>query len=243
MGVVYEVDEKTFNEWNPGMAYFLGYLFADGSMEYSPSIRGKYIRASSTDYSLLENLRSYLKSKHTIVSSNRDATSGKQQWLLRIGSKKLYDSLLTFGLHPRKSLTMEFPQVPTPYLGAYTRGFFDGDGCVHVEKKETESGSFITKRLRTIFTSGSYNFLTTLHSKLCSINTGLNTGRLYTTETVHRLIYPTGASVILFNVMYESAEVDTMLHRKFFKFVEYFRLQPNRTDRDIEKLINKLAQW
>lgn len=33
MGLKYSVNEKFFDAWNKGMAYTLGYVFADGSLE------------------------------------------------------------------------------------------------------------------------------------------------------------------------------------------------------------------
>lgn len=243
MGIKYPVDVTFFETWNPAMAYFLGYLFADGSMEDSTKIRGHYVRATSTDLSLLENLRTHLRSGHTIVAIRRHSPSEKQQWLLRIGSHGLYDSLLSKGVHPQKSLTMQLPDIPTQFLGAFTRGYLDGDGCVFVERQKTATGKIITKRLRTIFTSGSKQFLTTLHDKLSLISPRLNSGHLYTSNTVHRLIYPTEASVVLFSLMYRNAEPTQVLLRKLEKYIEYFRLQPSRIDSDVSSIIEKLAQW
>ena len=43
MGLKYPVNEKFFDAWSSEMAYVLGFIFADGSLEDSPNIRGKYI--------------------------------------------------------------------------------------------------------------------------------------------------------------------------------------------------------
>lgn len=49
MGVKYDSNERFFDRWNPEMAYVLGFMFADGSLEDASYLRGKYVRVSSTD--------------------------------------------------------------------------------------------------------------------------------------------------------------------------------------------------
>ncbi len=107
MGIKYKVDEKFFKDWRPEMAYVLGYFYADGSLEDASYLRGKYVRVSSTDKSTILEIRNWLKSEHKIVILNkREDYKRKTQYLLRIGSHSLYESLINLGLHPNKSLTI-----------------------------------------------------------------------------------------------------------------------------------------
>lgn len=101
MGLKYSVDEGFFKKWGPEMAYALGYLYADGSMEDASYLRGKYVRVSSVDKSSIVKIRALLKSHHTIVVRKEDKPS-HSQYLLRIGSHVLYDSLSRRGLYPKK---------------------------------------------------------------------------------------------------------------------------------------------
>ncbi len=243
MGVRYKVDSSFFEQWNNPMAYFLGYLYADGSMEDSPKIRGHYVRASSIDYSLLENFRSRLNSEHTISPMRLLPPFETQRWMIRIGNNQLYESLLRKGLTPRKSLTMTLPKIPPAQLGAFTRGYFDGDGCVFVERQQVAPDRFITKRLRTIFTSGSKQFLVALYDQLVKHQSTFLTGKLYTTGNVHHLIYPTAQSVVLFTVMYRDVEQDLMLLRKFERYQQYFHLQTKHLNPEVKEILGRVAQW
>ena len=133
MGIKYQADENFFKAWSPDMAYTLGYLYADGSLEDASYLRGKYMRVTSTDKSTIMKIRQWLKSEHSIVTMKPNWPNGKLRYLLRIGSHKLYDTLICLGLYPNKSLTVRFPKVPKKYLRHFVRGYFDGDGCVVCE--------------------------------------------------------------------------------------------------------------
>jgi len=74
------------------MAYVLGFLYADGSLELSPRIRGKYLRLSTTDLPIIKKIKKTLKSKHCLVVKEAQGQS-KKQYLLRIGNKTLFESL------------------------------------------------------------------------------------------------------------------------------------------------------
>jgi len=49
---------------------------------------------------------------------------------LEICHARLCDRLFVLGLTPRKSLTMQFPQVPRDCIRHFVRGCWDGDGSV-----------------------------------------------------------------------------------------------------------------
>lgn len=111
MGVKYAVNENFFEKWTPMMAYVLGYLYADGSLEDASYLRGRYLRLTSTDKELIDLTREALSSQHTIVTIPPDSPLRKTRYFLRIGNHKIYDDLLRLGLFPNKSLTMKFPAV------------------------------------------------------------------------------------------------------------------------------------
>ena len=64
MGKKYKVNENFFKVWTQEMAYTLGYFYADGSMEDSPKIRGKYIRISSAEKNNLLKIKKWMQSQH-----------------------------------------------------------------------------------------------------------------------------------------------------------------------------------
>ena|SRR3989344_811059 len=204
------------------MAYVLGYLYADGNLEYSPRIRGRYIRVTSTDKDRITSIRKLLKSKHSIVVDKRDGNY-KDKYLLRIGNCALYNQLAKFGVTPHKSLTMCLPSIPIRFTGDFVRGYFDGDGCVYYEQGRGKT-SLIKKRLAVIFTSGSKTFLHQLNI-LLSQRAGTSIRTIYSyARNAHRLRYSTADSKILFPFIYKNAKrKELYLSRKYAIFYKYLR--------------------
>lgn len=235
MGVKYSVDELFFEKWNDRMAYVLGYIYADGNLEDSYRIRGKYLRVTSIDYDRVESIQILMKSAHTIILEKL-RERGKQRFLLRIGNKNIFDSLIRMGVTPRKSLTMLFPSVPRHHLGAFVRGYFDGDGCAHIDMLHGKP-----KRLLSIFTSGSKKFLEDLHESLRD-EIGLTGNGLYKHGSAigtYQLRYSTRDSLRLFMLMYPPG-LSKKLHlsRKYAIFMQYLKLR-NITRNEISLVLNQ----
>ncbi len=219
------------------MAYVLGYLYADGSMENAPSIRGKYVRFSSTDKDTILAIKEFLESEHSIVEST--SKNGKKQFLLRIGNTSLYNSLTEIGLHPNKSLTIKMPEVPKVFLADFVRGYFDGDGCVSLYRTKGVSGQEIINKLTIIFTSGSFDFLeqlcNTLHTRL-----KLRQHKIYRSDRSFQLRYATEDSIKIFEFLFKDRTSDTYcLQRKLQVFKYYFLKKPKRVTKEIEKILRK----
>ncbi len=218
MGVKYKVNENFFKTWARNSSYVLGLLFADGSLENAAYIRGKYVRLTSTDRSLIEQVKNTLNSQHKVVtipsSGNR-----KEQYLLRIGSHKIYNDLENLGLHPRKSLDMEFPHIPYRFLSDFVRGYFDGDGCMALESVKNRPHN----RLKVIFTSGSKEFLGSLSKNLKQRCLG-KTGKVYDSHRSYQLIYNSVDAVKILEFMYSKAWERKLLYldRKYLKYEKLF---------------------
>lgn len=224
--------------WSSQMAYILGFIYADGSLQNSPSIRAKYLRVSSTDKPVLVYMKNTLEAEHSIYTE-KVPDGSKEKFLLQIGSHKMYDALEKYGLTPNKSLSVLFPKVPAKYLAHFVRGYFDGDGCVYIEHKILKNGSRSPKRLRVIFTSGSRKFLeildenlaTKLHTKTCKI---------YYSSRAYRLIYNTSESIELCKFMYAykaKDEVGFSFDRKFNRFKKYLLLRSKKIDKTLQSIL------
>ena len=204
------------------MAYVLGYLFADGSLDDVPQIRAKYMRVTSTDKDRIQLIRKLLSSKHTI---GREVLGGNRspRYLLSIGSHQLYDALSSHGLAPHKSLTMRFPTIPYRYFGSFVCGYFDGDGCVYIDQQKSKSRSGLG-RITIIFTSGSKRFLQTLHDILSKRNIVQGRGLyLHSNKRAYQLRYLLEDCANLFRLMYIDRHMkDLCLKRKYAIFRRYF---------------------
>lgn len=236
MGTKYAVDESFFDVWSDQMAYVLGLWFADGSLEYAPAMRGHYIRVTSIDAETILSVQKALCSQHTINTIERGGNY-KKAYMLRIGSVRLFQGLKNHGVHERKSLSVQFPKIPPRYLASFIRGYFDGDGCVHIEKDK--SGN--TRRLTTVFTSGSRAFLAKLQ-EILHTHAGLSKDRkLHTTNgigTAYQLRYSTRDAMRLFIFLYpENMQDYLFLQRKYDIFNRYF-VQRNLLRSDLSAVLN-----
>ncbi len=238
MGIKYKINESFFDTWNLEMSYVLGYLYADGSLHDILNIRAKYIRVTSIDKVTIKHIKKCLDSKHKITTLFSSPESNqKNRYVLSIGSHKLYNSLVNHGLYPNKSLTAKFPYIPKKYLKDFVRGYFDGDGCVHIEMAKGKLKEKIIKRLVVVFTSGSEEFLNGLLSAIQK-NTGIKNGRVYTSNRSFQLRYTTADSVDLFKFIYKNTKKqDLFLKRKFKKFQQYFKLRPVRVDKGVRNIL------
>jgi intein-encoded DNA endonuclease-like protein len=220
MGVKYKVNENFFKNWTTSMAYVLGYWYADGSLENAWYIRGKYIRICSKNLSIIKKIKKLLKSEHKIVfrkpekvpsADKKKIYTTKGLYYLRIGSHKLYNDLIKIGLTPRKSLTISFPLVPNKYLRHFVRGYFDGDGCIHIDKKGG---------LKIIFTCGNKKFLKEL-SGILSKNYKIHKHKVYNSNRSFQLIFRTKASLIILKQIYYHVPKTMMLERKYKIYKKY----------------------
>lgn len=204
------------------MAYVLGYLFADGSLDYVPQIRARYMRVTSTDKDRIVLIRKLLSSKHTIATEIRGGNYAPK-YILSIGSHRLYAALSRRGLTPHKSLTILLPSIPRQYFGAFLCGYFDGDGCVYIDKQKSKSRGNLG-RMIIIFTSGSKKFLEAVHKIL--FEQGIVRGRglyLHSNKRAYQLRYLTDDCANVYKLMYSSPRIrDLCLRRKYAIFSRYF---------------------
>lgn len=139
------LDETYFETINTEeKAYWLGFLYADGNVN-------KNNIEISLKYDDIEHLEKFKKSLNSDVkitdgyrkckvSTNPDKELRYAR--LIITSTKMTNDLIKLGCVPNKSLTLTFPteeQVPNHLIRHFIRGYFDGDGCVSIDKSKTPS--------------------------------------------------------------------------------------------------------
>lgn len=222
------INHNFFQNWSPVMAYVLGFIFADGTIEdVQKSSRTCYISITSKDLSILEKIRNVMQSHHqfykrlpqSITFSNGKRYITSEEYVFRIGSKLMYNDLLNLGLTPRKSLNILFPTIPPGYLSHFIRGYFDGDGCIYLIK---------SKYPRIIFTSGSNQFLEGLSTTLSAL-LQIPRKRIYyqlqqSNNLCYRLYYNTKLSSKVLEFMYRDLEKAPYLERKFAIYQSYLNL-------------------
>lgn len=146
----YHVNGGFFKTWSHDMAYILGFWFADGCIRYKKCGSKIFsITQHKDDIYILEEILKKMDSNHPLVKT-------RNCFDIFIGSKEIFNDILLLGGKPRKSMDVEFPNVPKIYLPDFIRGYFDGDGCVYKHYKSYNSN----------FVCGSLKFLEKLNEIL-----------------------------------------------------------------------------
>lgn len=153
---VLDYDTNFFHEWAAPMAWVLGLLYTDGVLYDDPGRR--QIRLALNDRETLEKVKTVLQYTGTIKERPQSYDKTNIIFLLEFGREDLINDLKRIGLKPRKSLDMQFPDVPDPYVRHFIRGCWDGDGGFTLNN-QTGVG-------RAHYTSGSLAFITRIAEEL-----------------------------------------------------------------------------
>jgi len=216
------------------MSYTLGFIYADGAI-YKSS-RGNYLAITSIDKDVLNMIKGWMDSKHNIYKTTFKDKNRKTKYLLRIGNKEMFYSLLNIGVSPNKSLTMVVPNIPKKFLPDFVRGYFDGDGCVYLERAKGLKKNKIVKRLSIIFTSGSREFLKKLLIVL-QREAKIKQTKIYNSHRSYQIRLSTQDALKVFGYMYSGAQKEYFLERKFKIFKKYFNLRPQRVDGMVKSIL------
>jgi intein-encoded DNA endonuclease-like protein len=101
-------------------AYWLGFLYADGSVNWI----NRSMNVSLIDKDHLIKFQEFLGSDYNIkFIENRNIYS------LSISSIDLVKDLIKHGCMTNKSKRLRYPSIPSDLDRDFVRGYFDGDGC------------------------------------------------------------------------------------------------------------------
>lgn len=130
----YSVNESFFeNIDSPEKHYVLGWIYSNGCVFYYEDKRyaGFSIKIQKQDKYILEYIRELLSAE---VPIGTEKIKGKYYVKLKIGSKKMYNDLLKYGLKPRKTHDLKYPTDIITNHPAFILGCFDGDGAITIDK-------------------------------------------------------------------------------------------------------------
>lgn len=209
----YRVDENVFDRIDtPEKAYWLGFIAADGGI-------GKNylnITLQKRDKEHLEKFKKFLKSNLPIK-----LTKDKKYAKIFVSRKNIIKSLEKYGILPRKSKRLIFPNINTRYHPDFIRGYFDGDGCLSINVSRTGR-----KNLHFAIDSGTRSFLEKIQGILIE-NLGLSKTKIqhrkrYNGKTLnegHVIDYTGNLQVPrIFNYLLQNSDVK--LERKYKALME-----------------------
>lgn len=199
-------------------AYWLGFFFADGYTQSNSNKRyhEAAIMLSSKDLEHLKKLNKSLKGNIEIKTQMRgcgfDNEKQYESSVIRFYSTDFVEDLISWGCVPNKVKHMKFPKIDKEFVWPFVRGYFDGDGCIILDK---------TRNIpRCDFASTSYEFLDSIRKFLYEDNIC----SYYTTEKsgVKRLCIGGMENCNLFlEKMYGNATI--YLDRKYFRYIKYIK--------------------
>lgn len=119
-------------------AYWLGFIYADGYVSYSETNHEMGIELSAKD---INHLRKFNKSidGNVEVSVRTRATFSDvkhKMCAIRLYSKKIVNDLINKNIDKDKTYSKKFPIVEDKLFIHFLRGYFDGDGCIFIDKSK-----------------------------------------------------------------------------------------------------------
>ena len=135
-------------------AYILGFIAADGALVHAK--KGPTITLTITvkyeDKAVLEFIKSEIGNSHKILEiirpSSFDNTKMIHHARLAFSTPEIVQDVMKYGITSNKSLTIGnvIENIPIGFRDAFIIGYFDGDGSVHIENKETDHSLYINIR-------------------------------------------------------------------------------------------------
>lgn len=182
-------------------AYFLGLMYADGSITKNEA----YLKLKDED--IIIKFKKALNAEQPIYYQNYDNYYSYQ---ISICSQKFCQDLINLGCFINKTKILRFPSIKIEYYSHFIRGFFDGDGCLQLNDK--------LSHCRFDLTSASLEFLNDIRPIITekAITNGY-LGKESNTNTYH-LNYSGKQVIQIMSWLYQDSN-DLYLTRKYNKYL------------------------
>ena len=118
-------------------AYFLGFIYADGSISSNINTNNKTFNFTLQlqDKYILDKLHNNMNLKTKIIIHKNSAK-------LHVYNQELYNDLINLGIKEDKShKDFLFPNIDEKYIPSFILGYFDGDGCISLKSNNNASVS------------------------------------------------------------------------------------------------------
>jgi transposase len=215
MNLKYHIDKHYFDKIDtPNKAYILGLLYADGC---HPSNKDAIqLALQEQDVGVLNLIKEELQTDRPLyfVSSEYSPLTKHNQYRLDITNQHIARVLDSYGVHSRKSLTLEWPEwMEQSLVRHFIRGYLDGDGCIYFNHKTSECKIYIAS------TENFCNSMKNVIFDLISVNTSITqaSGGNKITKVLNiggnRQVYK------FLNWIY--ADADLLIERKYKKYLDF----------------------
>ena len=219
INVVERINEDFFSHWSPGSAYVLGVIFTDGNLHLSKAPDGTercsgHVTISQKEPELLLKVAVLMDHSGKMTFRPSREYAGRvagELHTLGFSSDRMLADLMRLGLRPRKSLSLQFPDMPEEYCRHFIRGCWDGDGSVYIDSQ--------SQKIVASFISASLKFVKGMMEGLK--NAGLPERKIYIHKGKNPSYYikVTGTQVPkLYHYLYDNVPESQYLGRKYKLF-------------------------
>lgn len=224
------VNENFFNNIDSEeKAYWLGFLYADGCVQWNGSNSGN-VTITLKDKEHLEKFNKSLESNYPIQSYivKKGIGAGNIYYRVSITSKKLAESLTKHGCHANKTYDLIYPSesifADKSLIQHFIRGYFDGDGSVFISEEKHWRNKTITNVIHYRF-CGTENMMKNIQAEL-NLKGRLEKNKK--AKCLYELSYKRKKKLIPFYLyLYKNATI--YLNRKKEKFDKYIQEECSET--------------
>lgn len=227
----YNFNEHFFDELNEKSSYWLGFLYADGSVRMKDGKSGELrVKLKDTDKEHIEKFLKDIECDKPI----KCGVEGKSKFCsVTVYSNLLVNRLFDLGCIKNKTFKIGLPKLNDEYITHFIRGYFDGDGCI----------SKVKNKWYHITIAGNEGFIFSL-KKILS-DKGILKINIYSSGKIKILSITNLTDVFKFkNIIYNYATV--FLRRKKNKFdgvVNNFVSEKDFCDLVLEKNLTTLNKY
>ena len=119
---------------NPEKAYWLGFLFTDGSVDHYKTSGRIRLQLQNADEEILHKYKEDLGLDCNLIYDKRP---NKQCVSIEFTDEQIFNDLSQYGIIPGKTYNtynIPYEKIPKEFLPAYVLGLFDGDGGLSYSK-------------------------------------------------------------------------------------------------------------
>lgn len=115
---------------SPEKAYWLGFLFTDGSVDHYKTTGRIRLQLQVSDEEILHQYKEDLGLDCAIIYDKRP---GKECVSVEFTDEQIFNDLAKYNIIPNKTYASDhipYEKIPPEFLSAFALGLFDGDGCL-----------------------------------------------------------------------------------------------------------------
>jgi intein-encoded DNA endonuclease-like protein len=217
----YDVNHSYFNVIDSEeSAYWLGFLYADGCVRKNKSGSQVQLKLSIKDEEHLIKFKHNLNSESKILyhtsktKTKKGVDSFSNNCALRVNSNVLVNDLINQGCVPRKTFTIEKPNIDEKYFRHFLRGFYDGDGNFFYSE--------VTKMSVVTIVCASKNFRTFIIDVMSKIP---NIGKIHEDDNRYTIKINNIVGIIEFlSYLYDDSKIELTRKKEYYeRYKEYRR--------------------